>query len=53
MKRRKKIKPGGKKKMKLLAAEWVDRELLENIKLRSRLSREWRYARKEMNQMRY
>ena len=46
MKRRKKLRPGGKRKMKLLAAEWVDKELLENIKLRSKLSREWRHARK-------
>jgi len=46
MKRRKKIRPGGKKEMKLLAAEWVDRELLDNIKFISKLNREWRYARK-------
>ena len=46
MKRRKMIRLGGKRKMKLLAAEWVDKELIENIKLRSKLSREWRYARK-------
>ena len=46
MKRRKKIRPGGKKGIKLLAAEWIDRELLDNIKLRSKLNREWRYARK-------
>merc|ERR1711874_623061 len=46
MKRRKKIKLGNKKKVKLLAAEWVDNELIENIKLRSKLSREWRHARK-------
>ena len=46
MKKRKKIRPGGKKEIKLLAAEWVDRELIENVKLRSKLNREWRYARK-------
>ena len=28
------------------AAPWVDTELLENTKLRSQFSREWRYARK-------
>merc|ERR1711874_520784 len=46
MKRRKIIKLGSKRKMKLLSAEWMDKELIENIKLRSKLSREWRYARK-------
>merc|ERR1711874_607286 len=35
MKRRKMIKLGGKRKMKLLSAEWVDKELIEIIKLRS------------------
>merc|ERR1711874_718770 len=44
MKKRKKIRPGGKKEMKLLAAEWVDRELIENVKLRSKLNRECRYT---------
>merc|ERR1711874_544455 len=43
---KKRIKLGGKKKVKLLVAEWVDNELIENIKLRSKLSREWRHARK-------
>ena len=46
MRRRKKIKLGNKNNMKLLAAEWVDDELIGNIKLRSQYSREWRYARK-------
>merc|ERR1711874_18101 len=46
IKRKKRIKPGVKKKIRLLAAEWVDNELLKNIKLRSKLSREWRHARK-------
>ena len=46
MKRRKKIRPGGKKELKLRAAEWVDRELIDNVKLRSKLNKEWRYARK-------
>merc|ERR1712179_30579 len=46
MRRRKRIKPGGKKKLTLKAAPWVDEELIMNIKLRSRYSREWRYARK-------
>ena len=46
MKRRKKIRPGGKKELRLRAAEWVDEELIENIKLRSKFNKEWRYARK-------
>ena len=46
LKRKKRIKLGRKGKKTILAAEWVDQELIENIKLRSRLSRNWRYARK-------
>merc|ERR1711874_907306 len=46
MKRRKKIKLGNKNSMKILAADWVDDELIGNIKLRSQYSSEWRYARK-------
>ena len=46
MKKRKKIKLGNKNSNKLLAAEWVDDELIGNIKLRLQYSREWRYARK-------
>ena len=46
MRRKKRIKLGNKNKVKLLAAEWVDDELISNIKLRSQYSREWRYARK-------
>ena len=30
----------------MLAAEWVDSELIDNINIRSRLSRNWRIARK-------
>ena len=44
--RRKRIKLGRKGKKAILAAEWVDKELIENIKLRSRLSRSWRFSRK-------
>ena len=29
-----------------MAAEWVDQELIDNIKLRNRLSKNWRFARK-------
>jgi len=46
MKRKKRIKLRNKKNIKLLAAEWVDNELIENIKLRSQYNKEWRYARK-------
>ena len=46
LRKRKKIKVGGKGKNKLLAAEWVDEELIRNIKLRTYYSREWKKARK-------
>merc|ERR1711874_685340 len=46
LKRRKKIKLGNKNNSNILAVEWVDEELIRNIKLRSHFSREWRYARK-------
>ena len=46
MKRKKRIKLGSRNKTKMLAAEWVDNELIENIKKRSHCNREWRYARK-------
>merc|ERR1711874_457615 len=40
MKRRKIVKLGGKGKLKLISAPWVDKELIDNIKLRSKLNRE-------------
>ena len=46
MRRRKKIKPGNKKKITLASAPWMDETLINNINLRSKFSREWRYARK-------
>ena len=46
MRRKLKKRPGGKKQVTIKAAPWVDTELIENIKLRSQFSREWRYARK-------
>merc|ERR1712179_400770 len=46
MRRKMKRKPGGKKKLTLKAAPWVDGELISNIKLRSKYSREWGHARK-------
>merc|ERR1711874_146053 len=47
MRKSKRIKLRSSKPMKLLAAEWVDDELIGNIKLRSQLSKDWRYARKK------
>merc|ERR1711874_662893 len=47
MKRKKRIKLRNNKNVKVLAAEWVDDELIGNIKLRSQYSRDWRYARKK------
>jgi len=41
--RKKKI--GKRGKQTILAAEWVDLELTDNISLRSKLSRKWRLAR--------
>ena len=46
MRRKMKRRSGGKKKLTLKAAPWVDEELIVNIKLRSRYSREWRFSRK-------
>jgi len=46
MKKRKMIKLGGKGKLKLISAPWVDKEFIENIKLRSKLNKDWRMARK-------
>ena len=46
LRKRKKIKLGNKNNNKILAAEWVDEELIRNIKLRTHYSREWRIARK-------
>ena len=46
LKNMKKIKVGKRGKQTILAAEWVDSELLDSINLRNRLSREWRMARK-------
>ena len=42
LRRRKRIKLTRKGNTTLVAAEWVDQELIDSIKLRSRWSREWR-----------
>ena len=46
LRKKKRIKIGKKGKQTILAAEWVDLELTDNISLRSKLSRKWRLARK-------
>ena len=46
MRKRKKINTGRKGKNLLLAAAWVDKELRDNIKLRSCYSREWNKAKR-------
>ena len=46
LKKKKRIKVGKRWKQTILAVEWVDSELLDNISLRNKLSREWRVARK-------
>merc|ERR1712033_121727 len=48
--KRTKLERPGRKWQTIRAAPWVDRELKENVSLRSKFSREWRYARKEGNQ---
>ena len=40
------IRVGRKENKVIRAAEWVDQELMENIRLRMRLNRNWRFARK-------
>merc|ERR1711874_379915 len=44
--KKKRIKVGGKGSNKLFAAEWVDEELIRNIRLRTNYSKEWKKARK-------
>ena len=46
LKKRKKIKVGKKGNKIIRAAEWVDQELMDNIKLRMKLNRSWRFSRK-------
>ena len=46
MRKRKRVKVGKRGRKTILAAEWVDSELLDNISLRSKYSRQWRFARK-------
>jgi len=46
LKKSKRIQVGRKGDTRIAAAEWVDEELIENIKKRGRLSRRCRIARK-------
>ena len=45
-----KIQKPGRKWQTIKAAPWVDKELRDNVDLRSKYSREWRYARKRGDQ---
>ena len=47
LKKSKRIKVGKKGDIRIAATEWVDEELIENIKIRGKLSRRWRTARKK------
>ena len=47
LKKSKRIRIGSRGNRRVAAAEWVDIELIDNIKERSKLSRRWRIARKE------
>ena len=44
--KKKRIKLNKKGKKIILAAKWMDEELVENLKTKSRLNRNWRYAKK-------
>ena len=44
--KRKRIRIDRKGKKILLAAKWVDTEMVDNLKVRSRLNRNWRFAKK-------
>merc|ERR1711874_848532 len=45
--KKKRIRIGRRENNKVTAAEWVDIELIENIKLRSKLSKRWRISMKQ------
>ena len=44
--KKKRIKVDKKGKKIILAAKWVDGELIDNLKIRLRLNRNWRYAKR-------
>merc|ERR1711874_232808 len=45
LRRRKKVKLAGKDQVRMISAPWVDEELIENIRIRTFLNKEWRMAR--------
>ena len=47
LKKRKRIKIGSRGNKRVAAAEWVDVELTDNIKVKSKLRQNWRIARRE------
>ena len=46
LKKEKKISTGRKGNKIIQAAEWMDTEIIESLKARSKANRNWRYARK-------
>ena len=46
LRKRKRIRIGKRGNKIIRAAEWVDLEIIENIRLRMRLNKLWRFARK-------
>ena len=46
LRKRKRIRVGKKGNKLIRAAEWVDQELMDNIRLRMKLNRNWRFSRK-------
>merc|ERR1711874_351377 len=47
LKKKKRVKVGKRGKHTVIAAEWVDMELINKLNLRSKLSRKWKLARKQ------
>merc|ERR1711874_497881 len=47
LKKNKRIRIGMREHKRVTAAEWVDIELIDNIKVKNKLSRRWRIARKQ------
>merc|ERR1711874_76622 len=45
MRKKKRIKVGGRGKKTILAVEWVDAELISNIKFRTSYSKQWKQVR--------
>ena len=45
--KKKRIMLGRKGNETLMAAEWMNQEIIDNINYRNKLSRQWRFARKK------